>query len=76
MENWTSLVYSATGPDEAQALRQGPPAVVRVALPLVLPQALMAAVLASAVLWSAGFGLYAVRYWSVLTGPRLDGRPG
>ncbi|WP_332823630.1 NnrS family protein [Ramlibacter sp.] len=51
-------------------------AVVRVALPLVLPQALMAAVLASAVLWSAGFGLYAVRYWSVLTGPRLDGRPG
>lgn len=51
-------------------------AVVRVALPLVLPEALMAAVLASAALWSAGFALYAARYWSVLTRPRLDGRPG
>ena len=34
------------------------------------------AVLCSAVLWSAGFGLYAVRYWPVLTRPRLDGKPG
>ena len=34
------------------------------------------AVLASAALWSAGFGLYALRYWPVLTRPRLDGRPG
>lgn len=51
-------------------------AVVRVALPLVLPAQLLFAVLASAALWSAGFALYAVRYWSVLTGPRLDGRPG
>jgi uncharacterized protein involved in response to NO len=30
----------------------------------------------SAALWSAGFGLYAVRYWPVLTRGRLDGRPG
>ena len=30
----------------------------------------------SAALWSAGFGLYAVRYWPVLTRPRLDGKPG
>jgi uncharacterized protein involved in response to NO len=30
----------------------------------------------SAGLWSAGFGLYAVRYWSVLTRGRLDGRAG
>jgi uncharacterized protein involved in response to NO len=51
-------------------------AVVRVALPLVLPAQMLVAVLASAALWSAGFGLYALRYWSVLTGPRLDGRPG
>jgi uncharacterized protein involved in response to NO len=27
-------------------------------------------------LWSAGFGLYAVRYWPILTRPRLDGLPG
>lgn len=30
----------------------------------------------SAVLWSVAFGLYAVRYWPVLTRPRLDGKPG
>lgn len=30
----------------------------------------------SGVLWAAAFGLYAVRYWPVLTRPRLDGRPG
>ena len=32
--------------------------------------------LCSAVLWSAGFGLYALRYWPVLTRARLDGKPG
>jgi uncharacterized protein involved in response to NO len=30
----------------------------------------------SAVLWAAAFGLYAVRYWPVLSRPRLDGKPG
>jgi uncharacterized protein involved in response to NO len=30
----------------------------------------------SGVLWAAAFGLYAVRYWPVLTRPRLDGKPG
>lgn len=30
----------------------------------------------SGVLWAAAFGLYAVRYWPVLSQPRLDGRPG
>ena len=28
----------------------------------------------SVLLWSAAFGLYAVRYWPVLTRPRLDGK--
>ncbi|MBC7956913.1 MAG: NnrS family protein, partial [Cytophagales bacterium] len=51
-------------------------ALVRVALPLALPAWTMAAVLVSAGLWSAGFGLYAVRYWPVLTRARLDGKPG
>jgi uncharacterized protein involved in response to NO len=27
-------------------------------------------------LWTAAFGLYAVRYWPVLARPRLDGKPG
>jgi uncharacterized protein involved in response to NO len=33
-------------------------------------------VLISATLWSAGFGLYALRYAPLLLRPRLDGRPG
>jgi uncharacterized protein involved in response to NO len=48
----------------------------RVALPLAFPQLQIEAVAASALLWSAGFGLYAIRYWPVLTRPRLDGKPG
>lgn len=51
-------------------------AVVRVGLPLVMPALLVEAVLGSALLWSAGFGLYALRYWPVLSRPRLDGKPG
>jgi uncharacterized protein involved in response to NO len=30
----------------------------------------------SGVIWAAAFGLYAVRYWPVLTRARLDGKPG
>jgi len=51
-------------------------AVVRIVLPLAAPGQFVNAALTSALLWSAGFGLYAVRYWPVLSRPRLDGRPG
>jgi uncharacterized protein involved in response to NO len=51
-------------------------AVVRVALPLLAPTHTLVAVQCSATLWSAGFGLYAVRYWPALTWARLDGKPG
>ena len=51
-------------------------ALVRVAVPLAVPQWTVGAVLLSAAMWSAGFGLYALRYWPVLTRQRLDGRPG
>jgi uncharacterized protein involved in response to NO len=51
-------------------------ALVRVIVPLVAPGELVHAVLCSALLWSGGFGLYAVRYWPVLSRPRLDGKPG
>ncbi len=51
-------------------------ALVRVLVPLVAPVATIDAVLGSAALWSAGFALYAVRYWPVLTRSRIDGRPG
>jgi uncharacterized protein involved in response to NO len=51
-------------------------ALVRVAVPLFHSEWTLPAVQASAALWSAGFGLYAVRYWPVLSRPRLDGRSG
>jgi uncharacterized protein involved in response to NO len=48
----------------------------RVLVPMLWPLATLASLQASAVLWSAGFGLYAVRYWPVLTRARLDGEAG
>lgn len=51
-------------------------AAVRVGVPLLSPADIVPAVLGSAVLWSAGFGLYAVHYWRALCLSRLDGRPG
>ncbi|MDP9141210.1 MAG: NnrS family protein, partial [Pseudomonadota bacterium] len=51
-------------------------AVCRVAVPLFAPAAGLHAVLGSAAFWSAGFGLYALRYWPVLMRQRIDGKPG
>jgi uncharacterized protein involved in response to NO len=51
-------------------------AAVRIAMPLAWPAQLLPAVTASALLWSAGFAIYFVRYWPVLTRSRLDGQPG
>ena len=51
-------------------------AVIRVFGPLLLPAHYAACVLISAASWSAGFGLYAVRYWVPLTRARVDGKPG
>jgi uncharacterized protein involved in response to NO len=51
-------------------------AVIRVFGGLTSPELYVASVQLSAVLWAAAFGLYAIRYWPVLTRPRLDGKPG
>jgi len=51
-------------------------AIVRVLGPLVLPGLYASCVLVSAACWSAGFGLFAIRYWSPLTRARIDGKPG
>jgi uncharacterized protein involved in response to NO len=51
-------------------------AVVRVLGPLLLPALYASCVLISAACWSAGFGLFAIRYWSPLTRARIDGKPG
>jgi uncharacterized protein involved in response to NO len=62
--------------DTAAYLLIAAAAVVRVLVPVALASALLTAVLGSGLLWSAGFAVYAVRYFSVLTRPRLDGKPG
>ena len=51
-------------------------AVVRVFGGIASPGLYMVSVQLSGLLWAAAFGLYAVRYWPVLTRPRLDGKPG
>lgn len=51
-------------------------AALRVLVPLVAPALTLPAVLGSALLWSSGFALYALRYWPVLTRPRIDGKAG
>lgn len=51
-------------------------ALVRVFGGIVSPDSYMASVQLSALLWAAAFGLYAIRYWPILTRPRLDGKPG
>ena len=51
-------------------------AVVRVAAPPLLPDWTLHAIVCSAVLWSAGFGLFTLRYWPLLSRPRPDGKPG
>ena len=51
-------------------------ALLRVGVPLLWPSAYLPAIAGAALLWAAGFGLYAWRYAPILTRPRLDGRPG
>ncbi len=51
-------------------------AAIRVFLPLLLPAAYAAAVMLSAVLWSAAFTVFVVAYYPILSRPRLDGQPG
>jgi uncharacterized protein involved in response to NO len=51
-------------------------AAVRLCGGLVAPEHYMVSIQASGLLWGAAFLLYAVRYWPVLTKPRLDGKPG
>jgi len=51
-------------------------AAIRVFGGMLPPGAYLATIVASGICWSAGFGLYAVRYWPILSRPRLDGKPG
>jgi uncharacterized protein involved in response to NO len=51
-------------------------ALIRVFGPMILQNAYMAMVICSGICWVGGFALYAIRYWPVLSRPRLDGKPG
>lgn len=51
-------------------------ALLRVAGAMAIPALHVEAVIASGVCWSAAYGIYAVRYWPVLTRARVDGQPG
>ena len=51
-------------------------AMVRVFGGMMSPGLYLTSIQLSGLLWSAAFGFYAVRYWPVLTRPRLDGKPG
>ena len=51
-------------------------AAIRVFGPLLLPDAYILAVLLSALLWSAAFGIFVIVYTPILSRPRLDGQPG
>ena len=51
-------------------------AVVRVFGGIVHPGLYLVSIYLSGLLWSAAFALFVVRYWPVLSRPRLDGKPG
>ena len=51
-------------------------ALVRVFGGMVSASLYLPSIQVSGVLWAIAFGIYAVRYWPVLTRPRLDGKPG
>ncbi len=72
----TARPLRADGVDVTCYLLVQAAAVLRVLLPLAVPTAMLPAVLASALCWSAAFALFTLRYWPVLTRARLDGKPG
>jgi uncharacterized protein involved in response to NO len=51
-------------------------AVIRVFGGMSWPDRYPSSVVVSGVCWSAAFAIHAVRYWPVLTQPRIDGKPG
>jgi uncharacterized protein involved in response to NO len=51
-------------------------AAIRVIGPLAVPAEYVWTVESAALLWSVAFSIFVVRYWPVLTRPRIDGRPG
>lgn len=51
-------------------------AIVRVFVGMAWPAGYLWTVVISGVCWSLAYALYAIRYWPILSRPRLDGKPG
>ncbi len=51
-------------------------ALARVFVPMLFPPFHLHAVIASGLLWSLAFGVFTISYWTILSRPRLDGKPG
>ncbi len=51
-------------------------AVSRVVGGMLLPDAYRVTIGGAGLFWTAAFAIFTVRYWPVLTRPRLDGKPG
>jgi uncharacterized protein involved in response to NO len=51
-------------------------AIVRVGAALIPAEFYREAVVCSGILWASAFALFSMRYWPILTRPRVDGRPG
>lgn len=72
----TGRPLAADGWERACFLLIQAAAVSRVFGGLLAPALYMPSIITSGLLWSAACGLYALRYWPVLSQPRVDGRPG
>ncbi len=72
----TGRPLKAGSTETAMFLLMQAAALIRVGGGILLPGVFLATVQVSGLLWSLAFGLYAIAYWPVLTGPRVDGRPG
>jgi len=51
-------------------------AIVRVLAASVVPGAYREAMIIAGVLWTLAFAVFLLRYWPILTRPRIDGKPG
>jgi uncharacterized protein involved in response to NO len=51
-------------------------ALIRVFGAMALPDRYVSTVIGSGTCWSIAFALYAIRYWPILSRPRIDGKPG
>ncbi|MFN0302780.1 MAG: NnrS family protein [Burkholderiales bacterium] len=51
-------------------------AVLRVFVPIAWPSGYVLSVIGSTALWSMAFAIYTIVYFPILTGPRVDGKPG